>query len=92
MDPVKGSSPDIDPLIYLFTPYYQNELQQLNRCKFSDEIMLSLLMYLFVIVYTIKKKLTDKAMLVKVKYRINERLKSYKCVRSRPPCGPSVVA
>ena len=53
-------------------------------------------MFLLLIVknklYTIKKKLTDKAMVVKVKYKIIERLKSYKCVRSIPPCGPSVVA
>ena len=58
--------------------------------------MLSPLMFLLLIVknklYTIRKKLIDKTMVVKVKYRINERLKSYKCIRSRPPYGLRVVA
>ena len=38
LDSVKGSSPDLNPLMYLFTPCNPNELQQLNRCKLGVEI------------------------------------------------------
>ena len=66
LGPVKGSSPDLNPLIYLFVLVINGQKQ----------------------LYTIKKKLKEKAMVVKVKYRIIERLKNYKYVSSIPPTYP----